>query len=41
MDSFVKFLSLGPVVLMVWLSFTATLLIVANNIYPDALVPPF
>lgn len=41
MDSFVKFLSLGPVVLMVWLSLTATILIVANNIYPDALVPPF
>ena len=41
MDSFVKYLSLGPVVLMVWLSLTATLLIVANKIYPDALVPPF
>lgn len=41
MDSFVKYLSLAPVVLILWLAFTATLVIVVNNVYPDALVPPF
>lgn len=35
-----KFLSLGPVLLVLWLSVQAALLIVINYIYPDLLFYP-
>lgn len=35
-----KFLSLGPVLLVLWLSIQATLLIAINIIYPDLLFYP-
>ncbi|MGK7948084.1 MAG: Photosystem I reaction center subunit IX [Xenococcaceae cyanobacterium] len=40
MESFLKFLSLAPVIMFVWLSITAVWLIVFNNIYPDLLFHP-
>ncbi|MEB3829381.1 Photosystem I reaction center subunit IX [Phormidium sp. CCY1219] len=40
MDSFVKYLSLAPVILILWLGLTATILIIINNIYPDLLSLP-
>ncbi|PPS44306.1 Photosystem I reaction center subunit IX [Chroococcidiopsis sp. TS-821] len=35
-----RYLSLGPVLLFAWLSFTAVLLIVFNYLYPDLLFHP-
>jgi photosystem I subunit 9 len=37
MDNFKTYLSTAPVLLTVWMSFTAGLLIEANRFYPDAL----
>lgn len=37
MDDFKTYLSTAPVILTVWMSFTAGLLIEANRFYPDAL----
>ena len=37
MDDFKTYLSTAPVLLTVWMSFTAGILIEANRIYPDAL----
>jgi len=32
-----KFLSLSPVIAIVWLVFTSTLVILVNKVYPDLL----
>lgn len=40
MDDFKKYLSTAPVLLTVWLTFTAGLIIEANRFYPDALIFP-
>lgn len=41
MDSnFLKYLSTAPVLITVWMSFTAALLIEANRFYPDMLYFP-
>ncbi len=40
-NSFLTWLSLSPVLLVLWLSFTAVLLIAFNTVYPDALAWPF
>ena len=37
MNDFQKYLSTAPVLLTVWMSFTAGLLIEMNRFYPDAL----
>ncbi len=37
MDNFKTYLSTAPVLLTVWMSFTAGLLIEENRFYPDAL----
>jgi photosystem I subunit 9 len=37
MDDFKTYLSTAPVLLTVWMSFTAGLIIAANRFYPDAL----
>jgi photosystem I subunit 9 len=37
MDDLKTYLSTAPVLLTVWMSFTAGLLIEANRFYPDAL----
>ena len=37
MDNFKTYLSTAPVLLTVWMSFTAGLLIEANRFYPDAI----
>tara|TARA_B000000441_G_C21483144_1_gene199437 strand:- start:268 stop:390 length:123 start_codon:yes stop_codon:yes gene_type:complete len=37
MDDFKTYLSTAPVLLTVWMSFTAGLIIEANRFYPDAL----
>jgi photosystem I subunit 9 len=37
MDDFKTYLSTAPVLLTVWMSFTAGLLIEFNRFYPDAL----
>ena len=37
MDAFKTYLSTAPVLLTVWMSFTAGLLIEMNRFYPDAL----
>ena len=37
MDNFKTYLSTAPVLLTVWMSFTAGLLIEAKRFYPDAL----
>ena len=37
MDDFKPYLSTAPVLLTVWMSFTAGILIEANRFYPDAL----
>jgi len=37
MNDFKTYLSLAPVLLTVWMSFTAGLLIEINRFYPDAL----
>ncbi|KAH8042981.1 photosystem I reaction center subunit IX (chloroplast) [Aureococcus anophagefferens] len=37
MDDFKTYLSTAPVLLTVWMSFTAGILIEANRFYPDAL----
>ena len=37
MDDFKTYLSTAPVLLTIWLSFTAGLLIEFNRFYPDAL----
>nr|YP_003002186.1 photosystem I reaction center subunit IX [Aureoumbra lagunensis]ACS36898.1 photosystem I reaction center subunit IX [Aureoumbra lagunensis] len=37
MDNLKTYLSLAPVLLTVWMSFTAGLLIEINRFYPDAL----
>jgi len=41
MDDLKTYLSTAPVLLTVWMSFTAGLLIEANRFYPDALYIPF
>ena len=41
MDDLKTYLSTAPVLLTVWMSFTAGLLIEANRFYPDALYLPF
>lgn len=40
-NSFLSWLSLAPILLFAWLSFTAVLVIAMNIIYPDALAWPF
>jgi len=40
-NNFLTWLSLSPVLLFAWLSFTAVLLIAINTVYPDALAWPF
>lgn len=40
MEGLTKFLSLGPVLLVLWLSVQATLLIAINILYPDLLFYP-
>jgi hypothetical protein len=40
-NNFLTWLSLSPVLLFAWLSFTAVLLIAINTVYPDALSWPF
>lgn len=40
MDDLKTYLSTAPVLLTVWLSFTAGLIIEANRFYPDALISP-
>lgn len=40
MEGLQKFLSLGPVILMLWLSITAVWLIVFNYAHPDLLFHP-
>ncbi|NJK28577.1 MAG: Photosystem I reaction center subunit IX [Coleofasciculaceae cyanobacterium SM2_3_26] len=37
MQDLQKFLSLAPVIAIVWLVFTSTLVILVNNVYPDLL----
>ena len=37
MDDFKTYLSTAPVLLTVWMSFTAGLIIEVNRFYPDAL----
>ena len=37
MDDFKTYLSTAPVLLTVWMSFTAGILVEANRFYPDAL----
>jgi hypothetical protein len=41
MQDFVKWLSLSPVLLVLFLSAQAVLLIAINTVYPDALAWPF
>lgn len=41
MNDFKTYLSTAPVLLTLWMSFTAGLLIEANRFYPDALTVPF
>ena len=41
MDAFKTYLSTAPVLLTVWMSFTAGLVIEANRAFPDALYVPF
>lgn len=40
MDNFVKFLSTAPVIATIWLSLTATILILFNWYFPDLLFHP-
>jgi photosystem I subunit 9 len=40
MQDLTKFLSTAPVLSIVWLSLTATLLIVFNYVFPDLLFHP-
>lgn len=40
MDGLLKFLSLAPVIMFLWLAETAVWLIEFNNIYPDLLFHP-
>jgi photosystem I subunit 9 len=40
MQDFVKYLSVAPVLAVVWLSLTAVLLIVFNYFFPDLLFHP-
>jgi photosystem I subunit 9 len=40
MDNLLKYLSTAPVLLTVWMTITAGLLIEANRFYPDALTFP-
>jgi hypothetical protein len=40
-NNFLTWLSLSPILLFAWLSFTAVLLIAINTVYPDALAWPF
>ena len=40
MDNLLKFLSLAPVIIFVWLAVTAVWLIIFNNMYPDLLFHP-
>jgi photosystem I subunit 9 len=39
-NNLLKYLSTAPVLLTVWLSFTAALIIEANRFYPDILYFP-
>lgn len=41
MDNFKIYLSTAPVLLTVWMTFTAGLVIEMNRFYPDALISPF
>jgi photosystem I subunit IX len=41
MENFKIYLSTAPVLLTVWMTFTAGLLIEMNRFYPDALISPF
>jgi len=41
MKSFVTYLSTAPVIALVWMSFTAGLLIEANRFFPDPLIFTF
>ena len=41
MDDLKTYLSTAPVLLTVWMTFTAGLLIEMNRFYPDALTSPF
>lgn len=41
MEDLKTYLSTAPVLLTVWLTFTAGLIIEANRFYPDALIAPF
>lgn len=40
MDNFLKYLSLAPNLLFLWLSLTAVLLIAINIVFPDLLFHP-
>nr|YP_009675055.1 photosystem I subunit IX [Rhizochromulina marina]QDH81906.1 photosystem I subunit IX [Rhizochromulina marina] len=40
MEDFKTYLSTAPVLLTLWMSFTAGLIIEANRFYPDALISP-
>nr|YP_010444207.1 photosystem I subunit IX [Fibrocapsa japonica]UTE95094.1 photosystem I subunit IX [Fibrocapsa japonica] len=40
MENFKKYLSTAPVLLTLWMSFTAGFIIEANRFYPDALTFP-
>lgn len=40
MDNFKTYLSMAPVLLTIWLTFTAGLIIEINRIYPDPLTFP-
>jgi len=40
MQNFLKYLSTAPVIAIVWISFTAALLIEFNRFFPDLLFHP-
>lgn len=39
-SNFLKYMSTAPVILAIWISFTAGFIIEANRFYPDALTFP-
>jgi len=41
MDNLKTYLSTAPVLLTVWMTLTAGLIIEMNRFYPDALISPF
>ena len=41
MDNFTKYMSTAPVLMVLWLSFTAGFIIEINRFFPDSLYLPF